>query len=93
MQKRVLMICLFLSVSISVFSQKVSVSKIDESRSTSDSSFDNKCEIELKISGDEVRKYKFVKIYHLFNVLLRIFYNQVISSPIFKSTLDNISLS
>jgi hypothetical protein len=62
MQKRVLMICLFLSVSISVFSQKVSVSKIDESRSTSDSSFDNKCEIELKISGDEVRKYKFVKI-------------------------------
>ena len=62
MQKRLLMIYLFLSVSISVFSQKISVSKIDESRSTSDSSFDNKCEIELKISGDEVRKYKFVKI-------------------------------
>lgn len=62
MQKRPVMIFLFLSISISVFSQKVSVNKIDESRSTSDGSFDNKCEIELKISGDEVRKYKFVKI-------------------------------
>ena len=55
------MIYLLLSISTSVFSQKVSISKIDESRSTSDES-DSKCEIELKVSGDEVRKYKFVKI-------------------------------
>jgi hypothetical protein len=45
-----------------VFSQKVSVSEVNESRSTSDNSYNKKCEIVLKISGDEARKYKFVKI-------------------------------
>lgn len=48
---------------------KVSVNKIDETRSTSDGSFDSKCEIELKISGDEVRKYKFVKVSKITKVL------------------------
>jgi hypothetical protein len=42
--------------------QTVSVNKINERRSTSDGSFDNRCEIEFKVSGDEARKYKFVKI-------------------------------
>lgn len=69
MQKKQLAICLILSFSISAFAQKVSVNKIDESRSTSDGSFDNKCEIELKISGDEVRKYKFVKISKITKVI------------------------
>lgn len=57
-----LLIILLVSFSTITFSQNVSVSKIIERRSTSDSHFDNKCEIELKISGDEIRKYKFVKI-------------------------------
>lgn len=63
------MICLILSISTSVYSQKISVNKIDERRSTSDGSFDNRCEIELKISGDEVRKYKFVKISKISKVI------------------------
>lgn len=61
--KTKLLITSFLLLLTSVtFSQKISVSEINEKRSTSDNSFYNECEIELKISGDEVRKYKFVKI-------------------------------
>jgi hypothetical protein len=51
-----------LIITSTLFSQKISVKEINESRSTSDNSYDNKCEIKLKISGDEARKYKFVKI-------------------------------
>lgn len=46
----------------SAFSQKVSVSGISEQRSTNEGSFSNRCDIELKITGDEVRRYKFVKV-------------------------------
>lgn len=53
----------------STFSQVVSINKIDERRSTSDSYFDNKCEIEFKITGDEVRKYKLVKISKILSVI------------------------
>lgn len=42
--------------------QIVSINKINERRSTSEGSFDNRCEIEFKVSGDEARKYKFVKV-------------------------------
>lgn len=62
MQNKLLLLPLSVFAFTSVFAQKVSISKIDESRSTSDGSFMNRCEIELKISGDEVRKHKFAKI-------------------------------
>ena len=52
----------FLILTTTIFSQKISVKEINESRTTSDNSYNNKCEINLKISGDEIRKYKFVKI-------------------------------
>ena len=68
MQNKQLLTILFFLVTTTAFSQKISISKIDESRSTSDGSFNNKCEIELKISGDEVRKYKFVKISKIIKV-------------------------
>lgn len=45
-----------------VFSQQVAVTKIEENRSDSKGSFTNNCKIELKVSGDEVRKYKLVKL-------------------------------
>lgn len=62
MKIQLLITSLFLLITSVSFSQKVSVSEINEKRSTSDNSFSNECEIELKIWGDEVRKYKFVKI-------------------------------
>lgn len=62
MNIKLLTTSLFLLITSVSFSQKISVSEINEKRSTSDNSFSNECEIELKISGDEIRKYKFVKI-------------------------------
>ncbi|BFM43493.1 hypothetical protein CFS9_21340 [Flavobacterium sp. CFS9] len=62
MKIQLLITSLLLLITSVSFSQKVSVSEINEKRSTSDNSFSNECEIELKIWGDEVRKYKFVKI-------------------------------
>lgn len=56
------LIIAFLSIFASTSAQKISVKEINESRTTSDNSYNNKCEVILKISGDEVRKYKFVKI-------------------------------
>lgn len=44
------------------FAQKVTISAINENRSTSDSYFGNRCEVVLKVSGDEVRKYKSARI-------------------------------
>lgn len=60
---------LFLAAFTMTFSQTISVSKINERRSTSDSDFDNRCEIELKVNGDEVRKYKLVKISKIFTLV------------------------
>jgi hypothetical protein len=61
--KRIIMLaCLFLGLSVSLFSQKVSVSGINEQRSSGEGSYGNRCDIELKVSGDEVRKYKFIKV-------------------------------
>lgn len=62
MKTKLLITSFFLLLTSVTFSQKISVSEINEKRSTSDNSFYNECEIELKISGDEARKYKFVKI-------------------------------
>lgn len=42
--------------------QKVSIEQINESRSTQNSYFGNRCEVSLQVSGDVVRKYKFAKI-------------------------------
>ena len=49
-------------VSFPVLAQRVSVSKISESRSTEDSYFGNRTEIGITVSGDEVRRHKFVRI-------------------------------
>lgn len=61
MKKFVLLFALF-GISLTSFAQKVTVHKISENRSTEDGFFSNRCEIELKVSGDEVRKYQSVKI-------------------------------
>ena len=45
-----------------VSAQKVTISAINENRSTTDSYFGNRCEVVLKVSGDEVRKYKNARI-------------------------------
>lgn len=52
----------FALLGFTTFAQRISVSDITESRSTSDDSYSNKCDVILKVSGDEVRKYKFVKL-------------------------------
>lgn len=44
------------------FAQKVSVEYISENRSSKNSFFDNRCEVGLTVTGDEVRKYKFIKV-------------------------------
>lgn len=44
------------------FSQKVSVAGVQENRSTTDDYFGNRCEVNLKLSGDEVRRYKYARI-------------------------------
>lgn len=62
MKTKFIITSLFLVLSMSIFSQKVSVKEINEKRSTSEDSYNNKCEVVLKVSGDESRKYKFVKI-------------------------------
>jgi hypothetical protein len=59
MKKLTLLLCLIPFIG---FSQKVSVESISESRSTQNSIFGNRCEVMLKISGDEVRKYKMARI-------------------------------
>ncbi len=46
----------------SAFSQKVALVSLEDRRSIGNSYFGNRCEIELKTTGDEVRKYKYVKI-------------------------------
>ncbi|MCU0405127.1 MAG: hypothetical protein MUE99_11330 [Chitinophagaceae bacterium] len=65
MKKYLLQTCLFMGISISLFSQKVSVSGVNEQRSTGDGSYGNSCQIDLKITGDEVRRHKFVKVIKL----------------------------
>lgn len=45
-----------------VVAQKISIEKIEDNRSSSENSFFSRCEIELKISGDEARRYKYVKL-------------------------------
>ncbi|MFN7117124.1 MAG: hypothetical protein ACK4TA_10025 [Saprospiraceae bacterium] len=53
------LLCLLANV---ISAQKVSVSSIEETRSTTDSYFGNRCKVKLKLTGDEVRKFKYVKI-------------------------------
>lgn len=60
MKTGIISILLFLSCTVTA--QKICVSEIDESRSTTGDSYKNKCDIELKISGDEVRKFRSAKI-------------------------------
>jgi len=62
MKIKYLLITSFLLMSLFSFGQKVTVSKIKETRSTASDFFDNKCQIEMKVSGDDLRKYQFVKI-------------------------------
>ncbi len=65
MQKIPLLVCLLAGFSLSVWGQKVTVYSVTEQRTTADGSYNNRCDIELEISGDEVRKYKFLKILKL----------------------------
>lgn len=53
------LLCLLTNI---ISAQKVSVSSIEENRSTGDSYFGNRCTVKLKLTGDEVRKYKYVKV-------------------------------
>ncbi len=55
-------IIIILAISINSFSQNVSIEKIEENRSDGKSSFSNNCKIELKIAGDDVRKYKQIRL-------------------------------
>jgi hypothetical protein len=57
-----LIVCFLFGCCFSVMAQKVSVYNVSEQRSTANGSFNNRCVIELRISGDEVRKYKLAKI-------------------------------
>ena len=43
-------------------SQKVTVHTITDQRTTGDSYYNNRCEIDLRITGDEVRRYKFIRM-------------------------------
>ncbi len=51
-----------LASTLAGFTQNISVEKIEESRSNTKSSFSNTCKIELKIAGDEIRKYKQIRL-------------------------------
>jgi hypothetical protein len=56
---------ILLLISKICFSQSITVTKIEENRSDTKSSFSNNIKIELKVSGDEVRKYKSIKLAEL----------------------------
>jgi hypothetical protein len=53
-------ICIF-SIQLT-YSQNITITKIEENRSDTKSSFSNNLKIELKVSGDEIRKYKSIKL-------------------------------
>ncbi len=54
---------LFLLSCLSLHAQRVSVSQIFEGRSTSvDNNYNNRTELTLNITGDEVRRHKFIRI-------------------------------
>lgn len=44
------------------YSQNITVIKIEENRSDTKSSFSNNIKLELKVAGDEIRKYKSIKL-------------------------------
>ena len=52
----------FTVLSMYAFGQRVNVTKVSESRSTEDSYFGNRTEIGISVSGDEVRRHKFVRV-------------------------------
>lgn len=53
---------LFLILPFCLLSQSINLEKIEECRSTTDSYFGNRCQVYLKVFGDEVRKYKYVRL-------------------------------
>ncbi len=53
---------ILVSVPFLSFGQKVSINSIEDSRSTGDSYFSNRCKVELRISGEEARKYAFARL-------------------------------
>ncbi len=52
----------FLLFPVSLIAQKVSVNTIEDSRSTGDGYFSNRCKVEFRITGEESRKYMFAKL-------------------------------
>lgn len=65
--------CLFalnaLLWSLPLIAQKVTLVSLEDRRSLGTSYFGNRCELELKTTGDEVKKYKYVKIKSLIRAL------------------------
>jgi ribosomal protein L14E/L6E/L27E len=60
---------LFLFSFTALYGQKISIESIRENRSTGSGYFDNKCEITLKVSGVELRKFKYAKLSSLSTVI------------------------
>ena len=65
--KKCYLIVLGLLFTYELFSQNVTVTKVEENRSDAKSSFSNNCKIELKVAGDEVRKYKSLRLEKITN--------------------------
>lgn len=61
MKKYILAICTAF-LTIYSYAQKISVAAVEERRSTTNQFFQNQCIVSLKLTGDEVRKYKFLKL-------------------------------
>jgi hypothetical protein len=57
--------CLLLGTALNLCAQKVVIENLHENRSFGETFFSNRCEIDLKVIGDEVRRYKFARIAEL----------------------------
>ena len=60
--KKILWVMMAIHASVGASAQKLSVAEIVENRSTGDGFFSNNCKVYLKLSGDELRAYKFARI-------------------------------
>lgn len=59
---RIILILLAAAASLYATAQKVAIAEIKETRSTDDGFFMNSCDVRIKLSGDEMRKYTFAKV-------------------------------
>lgn len=56
------LVFVLLCVSGAGYAQRIAVSVVEDSRTTGDDYYGNRCKVLLKISGDEARKYGFAKL-------------------------------